>query len=598
MNKWLTRAVGTAGLAGGFLLLTAAQAQAADRELLPADDLLPLSGLQDNGGLPLLSDLLGSAKSPTGADLLGPSGSGLFGTGGPLGGSASGLFDDEGPAAGLLGDNGLSGLFGGGQKAAGHHTASPRPAAKPGSRPAHRPASKPASAPASGATSAPASGATSASPSRPTSGPVSAPAAGQASGPVSAPGSGPASAPGSKPASGPASGPVSGPAAGAADAPGAAPIIADAPDDQPSSAVQGLIPNPAAQFLGIDADYMPALIGNTLAAQRPELFGGSGDGGGLLGALTGQSRPSETPAQGLSALPGLNMLSALTGRPTTSRAAERPVASRANGRPTAARPVGERPTRATGVRPAGTRAAGEQPAQAQTAAERPTAVRANTARPFGERPTTTRAAGERPAAGRVADRPVTTTLPGRHRAKPAPVTRPLPAQTAPRGSGAHRAGEAPRRGLSPDPGRGGGRLAGHPANTWSAVTPSDDGAIVVTPDSDQGFGSSPAHRAPQADSPRASQADSPRASQADSPRASQADSPRASHGVPQQTAPVVSPQAESPHPAESPDDSSTRDRPEERPGERPVAGPDPDYPPTKPIPGQAPASADLHGKGL
>ncbi|MDR7280369.1 hypothetical protein [Catenuloplanes atrovinosus] len=361
MNTWLTRAVGTAGLAGGFLLLSAAQAQAAPAE----PELLPLADLRD-GGLPLLSDLLGDARSTTTAD------------NSLLGGLISGV-------------------------------------------------------------------------------------------------------------------------------------------EQP------VVPHPAAQVLGADSAPVPSLLG---APQRSELDGG----GGLLGTLTGLGRPSESPRQGISGLPGFTMLSALTGQQSTAdRAAERPVASQAGRH--RAKPS---PTRTRTV-PAQTTPRAVSP---QTA-PRPLSAR-TTPRPLPAQ-TTPRAVGAHRAddGPRHAARPAapddqrTTSGPRRHRALSDPgsdrrkAADPGSDRRASRG-----VAPAPGRGVAPDPGRGGGTLTDHPANGWTAApdSPSDDGAIAVTPAPDQGFGRAPAHRATQAETPAA-------------------------------------------HPAESP----ARARPSTRPGERPVAGVDPDY---------------------
>ncbi|GAB7041681.1 MULTISPECIES: chromosomal replication initiator protein DnaA [Catenuloplanes] len=416
MNKWLTRAVGTAGLAGGFLLLTGAQAQAA-----PADpELLPLSGLQD-GGLPLLSDLLGNAAAAPA----------------PAGGSDTLL-------GGLLGGEETHGRTG--------------------------------------------------------------------------------------------------------------------------------FTHPAAQFLGIDSEAGPDA--GPSAGRRSEL----GGDGGLLGALTGLSRPAESPRPGLSGLPGLTMLSALTGQDAVAdRADERPVASRpgrhrAKPSPTRTRALPAQSTpRTAGAHRAddgpghtdnGPRRADGGPGHTDNGPRRADGGPGHTdngprradggpghaaasAPADGPRRTTTRTPADGPnrtATRTPADGPNRTaahvpatdddrravTRPGNDRrttAAPAPAPG---RRTAPAAPGRHTA-------PAPDPGRGGGTLAGHPADAWAGVpgSPVDDSAITVTPDQDhQGFGRAPARLA---------------------------ETPRQ--------------QAETPKPAESP----ARARPSTRAGERPVAGLDPDY---------------------
>ncbi|GAB7049665.1 hypothetical protein [Catenuloplanes indicus] len=380
MNKWLTRAVGTAGLAGGFLLLTGAQAQAA-----PADpELLPLSDLQD-GGLPLLSDLLGNAASA------------------PAGGS----------------DSLLGGLLGGGEMTG-----------------------------------------------------------------------------------------------------------------------QTGITHPAAQFLGIDPD----------AGRRSEL----GGDGGLLGALTGLSRPAETPRPGLSGLPGLTMLSALTGQDAAvaDRADERPVASRPGRHRAKPSPTRTVPAQTT-PRPAGAHRADDGPRHAavsapgdgsrRTTASAPGDGPRGTATPTpddGPRGTAASAPGDsrrRTAAPAPDDdRRAITGSGGDRRSAAAPGRRTAPA-AAPARRTAPAAAPGRRTAPAPDAGRGGGTVTGHPADSWAGIpgSPADDNAITVTPgQDDQGFGRAPVHLA---------------------------ETPR--H------------QAETPQPAESP----ARARPSTRAGERPVAGLDPDY---------------------
>ncbi|MDP9798166.1 hypothetical protein J2S43_006678 [Catenuloplanes nepalensis] len=447
MNKWLSRAVGTAGVAGGFLLLTAAQAQAAQAD----QEVLPLSGLQD-GGLPLLSDLLGNAASPAGGgtdSLLG----GLLGTGDTTGRAAIphpaaqflGVDSDAGPRSELGGDGGLLGAL----------TGLNRPAESP--RPGLSGQGLPGLTMLSALT-------------------------GQNT---------------------------------AADRAGERPVAA-----QPGR--HRAKPSPT-RTRALPAQSAPHATGAHRADDGPRHAAATDDSPRVITPDVSPRRINATddgPRRGTADSPRR-----ATGPDDSPRRATDDSPRRI---------ADDSPRRATDNSPR--RIADDSPRRAtddsprRIADDSPRRATDNSPRRIAD-DSPRRATDNSPR--RVADD------------SPRRVATPAP-------GGSRRTVTAPNTGRrsAPDPGRGGGTVAGHPADTWTAppaapltapptastASPSDDGAITVTPGrDDQGFGRAPAHLA---------------------------ESPQA-----------AADQAESPRPAPS----STRERPAPRAGDRPVAGPDPDY---------------------